>query len=79
MVFCGDIYQAHPIHDSLIFEHPTMNMKRTPYDFQRDSVKCYEFHITMRKTNENFIAILNRMQTNIQKRNDLGYINTNCM
>jgi hypothetical protein len=38
MVFCGDLYQAQPIHDSLIFEHPTMNMQRITYDFWRDSM-----------------------------------------
>jgi hypothetical protein len=27
MVFCGDLYQAQPIHDSLIFEHPTISCK----------------------------------------------------
>jgi hypothetical protein len=26
MVFYDDIYQEQPIHDSLIFEHPTMNV-----------------------------------------------------
>jgi hypothetical protein len=33
----------------------------------------------MRQTNEKFIAILNRMRTNSQTRDDLEYINTNCI
>jgi hypothetical protein len=27
MIFCGDLYQAQPIQDSLIFEQPTVNMQ----------------------------------------------------
>jgi hypothetical protein len=79
MIFWGDFYQPQPIHDSLIFEQPTINMQTITYDFWRDNVKCYELHTTMRQTNEKFIAILNRMQTNSQTNDDLAYINTNCM
>jgi hypothetical protein len=79
MVFFGDIYQAQPIHDSLIFEHPTMNMQKITYDFWKDSVKFYELHTTMRQTNEKFIVILNRMQTNRQTREYVEYINMNCI
>jgi exonuclease III len=79
MIFCGDLYQAQPIQDSLIFEQPTMNMQTITYDFWKDNVKCYELHTTMRQTDEKFIAILNRMRTNSQTSNDLSYINTNCM
>ena len=77
MVFCVDPYQAHPIHDSLIFEHPTMNMQSIAYEFWTDSVKCNEFHTTIHKTNEKFIGILNRMWTNSQSKDDLEYINMN--
>jgi hypothetical protein len=38
MVFCGDLYQAQPIHDSLIFEQPTMNMQTITYDFWKDNI-----------------------------------------
>jgi hypothetical protein len=64
MIFCGDLYQAQPIQDSNIFEQPIMNMQTITYDFWKDNVKFYELHTTMRKTNEKFIAILNRMRTN---------------
>ena len=33
----------------------------------------------MRQRNETFIAILNRMQTNNQRHDDLTYINSRCM
>jgi exonuclease III len=79
VVFCGDLYQAQPIQDSLIFEKPTMDMQTVTYDFWKDNVKCYELQTTMRQTNEKFIAILNRMRTNSQTSNDLTYINMNCM
>jgi hypothetical protein len=79
MVFCGDLYQAQPIHYSLIFEQPIMNMQTITHDFWRDNIKCYELHTTMHQTNENFISILNRMHTNIQTSDDLAYLNTNCM
>jgi hypothetical protein len=42
VVFCGDLFQAQPIQDSLIFEKPTMNMQTITYDFWKDNVKCYE-------------------------------------
>jgi hypothetical protein len=79
MVFCGDLYQAQPIHDSLIFEQPRMDMQSIAYDFWTDCVKCYELQTTMRKTNGKFIAILNRMRTNSQTKDDLDYINMNCI
>jgi hypothetical protein len=28
MIFCGDLYQAQPIQDSLIFEQPTLTWKQ---------------------------------------------------
>jgi hypothetical protein len=79
MVFSGDRYQAQSIHNFLIFEHPTMNMKIIVYDFWRDSLKCYELHTTIQQTNQKIIAILNMMCTNSQTRDDLEYINMNCI
>jgi hypothetical protein len=79
MVFCGNIYQAQPIYDSMIFEHPNMNMQRISYEFWTYSVKCYELHTTMRQKNEKFISIMNRMRTNSQTTEDLEYIYTNCI
>jgi hypothetical protein len=74
MIFCGDLYQAHPIQDSLIFEQPTINMETLTHEFWRDNIKCFELHTTMRQTDETFIAILNRMHTNTQTYDDLTYI-----
>jgi len=77
MVFYGDLYQSQLIQYSLIFEQPTMNIQRITYDFWKDNVRCYELHMKMCQTNEDFMAILNRMHTHIQKINDLAYINMN--
>ena len=33
MIFSGDLYQAQPIQDSLIFEQPTVNMQTVTRDF----------------------------------------------
>jgi hypothetical protein len=79
MIFCGDLYQAQPIQDSLIFEQPTVNMQTMTHDFWRDNIKCFELHTTMRQTDETFIAILNRMRTNNQTHDDLTYINSRCL
>jgi hypothetical protein len=79
MIFFGDLYQARPIQDSLIFEQPTVNMKTVTHDFCRDNIKFFELHTTMRQTDETFIAILNRMQTNNQTYDDLTYINSRCL
>ena len=79
MIFCGDLYQAQPIQDSLIFEQPTVNMKIVTHEFWRDNIKCFELHTTIRQTDETFIAILNRMQTNNQTYDDLTYMNLRCL
>ena len=39
MIFYGDLYQAQPIQDSLIFEQPTVNMQTMTHDFWRDNIK----------------------------------------
>jgi hypothetical protein len=79
MILCGDLYQAQPIQDSLIFEQPTVNMKILMHDFWKNNIKCFELHTTMRQTNETFIAILNRMRKNNQTCDELTYINSRCM
>ena len=78
MILCGDLYQAQPIQDSLIFEQPTVNMETITHDFWRDNIKFFELHTTMRQTDETFIAILNRMCTKIQTHDDLTHINLRC-
>jgi hypothetical protein len=70
MIFYGDLYQAQPIQDSLIFEQPIINMETVTHEFWRDNIKCIELHTTMHQTYETFIAILNRMWTNIQTYDD---------
>jgi hypothetical protein len=79
MVLCGDLYQAQPIQDSLIFEQPMVNMQTMTHEFWKDNIKCFELHTTMHQTSEKFIAILNRMQTNNQTCDDLTYFNSSCM
>jgi hypothetical protein len=39
MIFCGDLYQAQPIQDSLIFEQPIVNMETVTHDFWRENIK----------------------------------------
>jgi len=79
MVFCDGLYQAQPIHDSLIFGKPTMNMQPITYGLWKDNLMCYKLHMTMHQKNENFIEILNKMCTNNQKIKNLAYINMNCI
>jgi len=43
IIFCGDLYQAQPIQDSLIFEQPTIRKQRITYDLWQEHVKYYEF------------------------------------
>jgi hypothetical protein len=79
MILCGDLYQAQPIQEYLIFEQPTVNMETSTHDFWRDDIKFFELHTTMRQTDETFIAILNRMHTNNQTHDDLTHINLRCL
>ena len=54
-------------------------METVTHDFWRDNIKFFEFHTTMRQTDETFIPILNRMCTNSQTYDDLTYINSRCL
>jgi hypothetical protein len=47
MIFCGYLYQAQPIQDSLIFEQPTVNMKTITLEFWKYNIKFFELHNTM--------------------------------
>ena len=75
MIFCGDLYQAQPVKDSLIFETPILNKQKLSYNFWQEKVKCYELHMPMRQKDENFIRILNKMRLNEQSNEDIEYIN----
>jgi hypothetical protein len=79
MIFCGDLYQAQPIQDSLIFEQPIVNMETMMHEFWRYNIKWFELHTTMHQTDETFIAILKRMRTNNQTYDYLTYINLRCL
>jgi len=79
MIFCGDLYQAQPIQDSLIFEQPILNMETVTHDLWRDNIKFFDLHTTMHQTDEIFIAIQNRMRKNNQTYDDLTYINLRCL
>jgi hypothetical protein len=79
MIFCGNLYQAQPIQDGLIFEQPIGNMETMTREFWRDNIKFFELHTTMRQIDETFIAILNRMHTNNQPYDDLTCINLRCL
>ena len=56
-------------------------MRKQPikYDFWQDHVMYYEFHTTMHQRNEKFISILNRICTNNHTKDDLHYLNRNCI
>ena len=56
-----------------------MNKQVIAYEFRKKNVKCYELHTTMRQTDENFISTLNRIRTNNRTKDDLAYLNRNCL
>ena len=78
IIFSGDLYQAQPIKDSLIFKSPILNKHKLSYNFWQEKVKCYNFHLTMRQKGEDFIKILNKMRLNEQSVDDIEYINRHC-
>jgi hypothetical protein len=41
MIFYGNLYQAQPIQDSLIFEQPTVNMEIVMHGFWIDNIKFF--------------------------------------
>ena len=43
IVFCGDFYQARPIFDAYIFEHPKLHGQKIPYMFWKYNVKCSKY------------------------------------
>jgi hypothetical protein len=54
-------------------------MQPLTYEFWEHNIRCYELQTTMHQRDENFIAILNRMQTNNQTIDDFLYINACCV
>jgi hypothetical protein len=78
IIFCGDLYQAQPVKDSLIFENPMLNKEKLSYTFWQEKVKCYELHMSMRQRDKDFIRVLNKMRLNEQSNDDIEYINNHC-
>jgi hypothetical protein len=54
-------------------------MQTMTHEFSKDNIKLFELHTKMRQIDETFIENLNRMQTNIQRFDDLTYINSRSM
>lgn len=78
IIFSGDLYQANPVRDSLIFENPKIHKNTIPYDFWPEKIKCYQLYTAMRKKDPLFIDVLNRMRLNTQTDQDIAYVNNNC-
>ncbi|XP_059070801.1 uncharacterized protein LOC131860407 [Cryptomeria japonica] len=78
-IFCGDLYQALPVLDSIIFENKPTATDLLPYNFWIDNVKCYPLTKTMRQKDETFIYILNKMRVAAQTSDDIDYLNQHCL
>ncbi|XP_059067636.1 uncharacterized protein LOC131858419 [Cryptomeria japonica] len=78
-IFCGDLYQALPIIDSIIFENKPTSTEFLPYNFWIDNVKCYPLTKTMRQKDETFISILNKIRVAAQTSYDIDYLNQHCL
>jgi hypothetical protein len=78
MIFLGDLYQAQPVRDSLIFENPKVKKNTVPYDFWNEKIKCYQLHTTIHQKNTCFVNVLNKMRLNQQSKKDIAYINDHC-
>ncbi|XP_059067532.1 ATP-dependent DNA helicase PIF1-like [Cryptomeria japonica] len=79
IIFCGDLYQAEPIHDCLVFQAPTIDTDLLPYDFWQQLVKCFNLQTTMRQTDQLFVAALNRIRMGSQTKEDIAYLNSKCL
>lgn len=78
IIFCGDLYQAEPIHDSPVFQTLAMDTELMPYDFWQENIKCYNLQTTMRQKDEIFITILNKIHIGSETKNDTTYLNKQC-
>ena len=65
-IFCGDICQADPVHDSQIFEQPIFHQQTLPYTFWYGSMKYYE------------LKTIVRIRTCNQTIDDITYLNMHC-
>ena len=77
VIFLGDLYQAQPVRDSMIFESPKLDKNVIPYEFWKQKMKCYHLKIAMRKKYTHFVNVLNRIRLNDQSNEDIDYINDN--
>lgn len=64
-IFCGDLFQAQPVLDFVVFESKPTVIELMPYTFWKEHIKCYSLVTTMRQKDEKFISILNRLQVGI--------------
>jgi hypothetical protein len=75
LIFSGDLYQAQPIRDSMIFEEPVINKKKFHTHFGEMRSSAYQLQSTMHQKDIDFIRILNKMRLNEQSNQDIEYIN----
>ena len=54
-IFCGDLYQAQLVLDSIVFETKPIDRDLLPYNFWKDNVKCYTLHVTICQQDKKFI------------------------
>ena len=78
VIFLGDLYQAQPVKDSMIFESPKLDKNVIPYDFWKQNIKCYQLKTAMHQKDTHFVTVLNRIRLNEQSKEDIDYINKNC-
>ncbi|XP_059077054.1 uncharacterized protein LOC131876217 [Cryptomeria japonica] len=77
-IFCGDLYQAQLVLDSVVFENAPTSTELMPYNFWKDNIKCYSLKTTMRQKDAKFISVLNKIRIGQQTDDDLQYLNYFC-
>ena len=78
VIFLGDLYQAQPVRDSMIFESPKLDKNVIPYDFWKQKIKCYQLKTAMRQKDTHFVTVLNRIRLDEQSKEDIDYMNNKC-
>lgn len=57
IILCGNLCQAHGVHDQWIFEQKICNTTTLSYNFWRYNVKCFELHTFMQQESKDLISI----------------------
>ena len=78
VIFLGDLYQAQPVKDSMIFEIPKLDKNVIPYDFWKQKMKCYQLKTAMRQKDTHFVIMLNRIRLNEKSKEDIDYTLCHC-